>query len=229
MTRVKRSVHARKKRRKVLAQASGYWGLKSKVYRRAKEQVQHSLQYAYRDRRVRSATSAALDRPHQRRGAHPRALLQPDDQRAEAGRGRRRPQGAGRPGGARAEDVRGARRARQGGARAVIRLGSGRDSTITRARRTAEGAVPAGSARALLRAAHGPVRGAAARLAPRGQPARRHPGADRRRRRAGRIQCDPRATSPIARAATISSRNARARPGRLAARRGRDDAAARQP
>src|SRR3978361_931873 len=53
MTRVKRSVHARKKRRKVLNQASGYWGLKSKVYRRAKEQVQHSLQYAYRDRRVR--------------------------------------------------------------------------------------------------------------------------------------------------------------------------------
>jgi len=53
MTRVKRSVHARKKRRKVLAQASGYWGLKSKVYKRAKEQVQHSLQYAYRDRRVR--------------------------------------------------------------------------------------------------------------------------------------------------------------------------------
>jgi large subunit ribosomal protein L20 len=53
MTRVKRSVHARKKHRKVLEEASGYWGLKSKVYRRAKEQVQHSLQYAYRDRRVR--------------------------------------------------------------------------------------------------------------------------------------------------------------------------------
>jgi large subunit ribosomal protein L20 len=53
MTRVKRSVHARKKRRKVLNEASGYFGLKSKVYRRAKEQVQHSLQYAYRDRRVR--------------------------------------------------------------------------------------------------------------------------------------------------------------------------------
>ena len=51
MTRVKRSVHARKKRRAVLEQASGYWGLKSKTYRRAKEQVQHSLQYAYRDRR----------------------------------------------------------------------------------------------------------------------------------------------------------------------------------
>ena len=53
MTRVKRSVHARKKRRKVLEEASGYFGLKSKVYRRAKEQVQHSGQYAYRDRRVR--------------------------------------------------------------------------------------------------------------------------------------------------------------------------------
>jgi large subunit ribosomal protein L20 len=53
MTRVKRSVHARKKRRKVLDEASGYWGLKSKTYRRAKEQVQHSLQYAYRDRRVK--------------------------------------------------------------------------------------------------------------------------------------------------------------------------------
>src|SRR4051812_3630779 len=53
MTRVKRSVHARKKRRKVLEEASGYWGLKSNTYRRAKEQVQHSLQYAYRDRRVK--------------------------------------------------------------------------------------------------------------------------------------------------------------------------------
>jgi large subunit ribosomal protein L20 len=53
MTRVKRSVHARKKRRKVLEEASGYWGLKSTTYRRAKEQVQHSLQYAYRDRRNR--------------------------------------------------------------------------------------------------------------------------------------------------------------------------------
>src|SRR3954454_15388427 len=53
MTRVKRSVHARKKRRKVLEEASGYWGLKSKTYKRAKEQVQHSLAYAYRDRRVK--------------------------------------------------------------------------------------------------------------------------------------------------------------------------------
>ena len=60
MTRVKRSVHARKKRRKVLSQASGYWGLKSKTYRRAKEQVQHSLAYAYRDRRNKKRTFRGL-------------------------------------------------------------------------------------------------------------------------------------------------------------------------
>src|SRR6184192_3466084 len=53
MPRVKRSVHARKKRRKVLEQAKGYWGLKSKTYKRAKEQVEHSLSYAYRDRKNR--------------------------------------------------------------------------------------------------------------------------------------------------------------------------------
>ena len=53
MTRVKRAVNAQKKRRAVLAEASGYFGLKSKTYKRAKEQVQRSLQYAYRDRRVK--------------------------------------------------------------------------------------------------------------------------------------------------------------------------------
>jgi large subunit ribosomal protein L20 len=51
--RVKRSVHARKKRRKVLNAARGYWGLKHSSYRRAKEQVEHSLAYAYRDRKNR--------------------------------------------------------------------------------------------------------------------------------------------------------------------------------
>ena len=53
MPRVKRSTHARKKRRKVLEQASGYWGLKHSSYRLAKEQVEHSLVYAYRDRKNR--------------------------------------------------------------------------------------------------------------------------------------------------------------------------------
>ena len=53
MPRVKRSVHARKKRRKVLEQAKGYWGLKHSTYRHAKEQVEHSLAYAYRDRKAK--------------------------------------------------------------------------------------------------------------------------------------------------------------------------------
>ena len=53
MPRVKRSVHARKKRRKVLEEAKGYRGSKHASYRRAKEQVQRSLKYAYRDRRTR--------------------------------------------------------------------------------------------------------------------------------------------------------------------------------
>ena len=60
MPRVKRSVHARKKRRKVLEQAKGYWGLKSKSYTRAKEQVEHSLVYAYRDRKNKKRTFRRL-------------------------------------------------------------------------------------------------------------------------------------------------------------------------
>src|SRR6476660_3744 len=53
MARVKRSVHARKKRRKVLEEAKGYFGLKKSNYKYAKEQVERSLSYAYRDRKVR--------------------------------------------------------------------------------------------------------------------------------------------------------------------------------
>src|SRR5215216_1608006 len=60
MPRVKRSVAARKKRRKVPHQARGYWGLKHSSYRRAKEQVEHSLTYAYRDRRARKRTLRSL-------------------------------------------------------------------------------------------------------------------------------------------------------------------------
>ena len=51
MPRVKRAVHAKKKRRTVLTRAKGYYGAKSRSYRAAKEQTQHSLQYVYRDRR----------------------------------------------------------------------------------------------------------------------------------------------------------------------------------
>ena len=51
MARVKRSVHAKKKRREVLRQAKGYFGSRSRRYRVAKEQLMHSGAYAYRDRR----------------------------------------------------------------------------------------------------------------------------------------------------------------------------------
>ena len=60
MARVKRSVSAHKKRRTILKQAKGYNGLKSNVYRRAKEQVYKSLAYRYRDRRVRKRTFRQL-------------------------------------------------------------------------------------------------------------------------------------------------------------------------
>ena len=53
MPRVKRAVSAHKKRRTVLNRAKGYYGAKSRSYRAAKEQVQHSLQYQYRDRRAK--------------------------------------------------------------------------------------------------------------------------------------------------------------------------------
>ncbi|WP_018155204.1 50S ribosomal protein L20 [Demetria terragena] len=53
MARVKRAVNAHKKRRTVLEQASGYRGQRSRLYRKAKEQVTHSMGYSYRDRRAR--------------------------------------------------------------------------------------------------------------------------------------------------------------------------------
>ncbi len=53
MARVKRSVHGRKHHRAVLEQARGYYGNKSRTFRAANEQVLHSMQYAYRDRRAR--------------------------------------------------------------------------------------------------------------------------------------------------------------------------------
>jgi large subunit ribosomal protein L20 len=51
---VKRAVNAQKKRRVVLERASGYRGQRSRLYRKAKEQMVHSLGYAYRDRRAKT-------------------------------------------------------------------------------------------------------------------------------------------------------------------------------
>jgi large subunit ribosomal protein L20 len=53
MARVKRSVHAKKKRRVTLERAKGYYGNKSRSFRAANEQVMHSGRYAFRDRRAR--------------------------------------------------------------------------------------------------------------------------------------------------------------------------------
>jgi large subunit ribosomal protein L20 len=51
VARVKRAVNAHKKRRVTLERASGYRGQRSRLYRKAKEQVTHSLVYSYRDRK----------------------------------------------------------------------------------------------------------------------------------------------------------------------------------
>lgn len=53
MPRVKRGTHAKKRHKKILALAKGYTGAKSRTFRAAKEQVMHSLAYAYRDRRAK--------------------------------------------------------------------------------------------------------------------------------------------------------------------------------
>ncbi len=60
MARVKRAVNAAKKRRTILERAEGYRGQRSRLYRKAKEQVTHSLVYAYRDRRAKKGEFRAL-------------------------------------------------------------------------------------------------------------------------------------------------------------------------
>lgn len=60
MARVKRGVTARAKHKKVLKQAKGYYGARSRVYRVAKQAVIKAQQYAYRDRRVRKRDFRAL-------------------------------------------------------------------------------------------------------------------------------------------------------------------------
>ena len=53
MARVKRALNAKKKRKVVLDRASGYRGQRSRLYRKAKEQMLHSMTYSYRDRKAR--------------------------------------------------------------------------------------------------------------------------------------------------------------------------------
>ena len=53
MARVKNAINSKKKRRTTLERAKGYRGQRSRLYRKAKEQVTHSMVYNYRDRKVR--------------------------------------------------------------------------------------------------------------------------------------------------------------------------------
>jgi len=84
MARVKRGTTTHARHKKVLEQSKGFVGRSSTSYRIALERLEKSLQYAYRDRRVK------------KRGARARPELQHVYRRPEQGRDRNRPQGAGR-------------------------------------------------------------------------------------------------------------------------------------
>mgnify|MGYP001554337174 CR=1 FL=1 len=60
MARVKRAVHSKKRRRQVLGRAKGYYGNKSRSFKSANEQVMHSGNYAFRDRRARKGEFRTL-------------------------------------------------------------------------------------------------------------------------------------------------------------------------
>ena len=66
MARVKRAVNAQKKRRTTLEAASGYRGQRSRLYRKAKEQILHSATYNYRDRKVRNCLLYTSPSPRDR-------------------------------------------------------------------------------------------------------------------------------------------------------------------
>ena len=60
MPRVKRGVAARKRRNRILHEAKGYYGARSKLFKTAREAVEHGWRYAYRDRKQRKRTFRAL-------------------------------------------------------------------------------------------------------------------------------------------------------------------------
>ena len=97
VSRVKRSVHAQKKRRKVLKEAKGYYGRKHSSYRFAKEQVQRSGMYAYRDRRNRKREFRRLWITRINAAARLEGMsYSRTDPRPQQGRGRGQPQDARR-------------------------------------------------------------------------------------------------------------------------------------
>ena len=116
MARVKRAVNAHKKRRVILERAEGYRGQRSRLYRKAKEQVTHSLVYCVqRPSREEGRLPSPLDPAHQRRVARERPDVQPPHPGPRPCRRRGRPSHPRRPRGQRARHVHGARRDRQEG------------------------------------------------------------------------------------------------------------------
>ncbi len=86
MARVKRAVHSKKHRRSVLEAAQGYYGNKSRSYRAAHEQLMHSGQYAFRDRRARKGDFRRLWVPTRQCGQpRQRPQLQQAHRRLESG------------------------------------------------------------------------------------------------------------------------------------------------
>ena len=84
MARVKRGVMARARHKKIMKQAKGYYGARSRVFRVAKQAVTKAGQYAYRDRRVKKTyVPSIMDRSYQRSGSSRWPLLQPFHQRFE--------------------------------------------------------------------------------------------------------------------------------------------------
>ena len=117
MARVKRGVTAHAKHKKVLKAAKGFYGRRKNTIRIAKQAVEKSLQYAYRDRKNRKRNFRALWIQRINAAvARARPDLWPLHRRPEQGRHRDRPQGAVRHGDPRAAGFRRARRQGQGGA-----------------------------------------------------------------------------------------------------------------
>ena len=115
MPRVKRGTVRRAKRKKLLARAKGFFQTKSKLYRVGQGVGRHGAQVRLRRPPPQEARlPPAVDRPHQRRRARARPVVQRLHQGPRGRRRDARPQDAGRPRRARAEGVRGPRRAGEG-------------------------------------------------------------------------------------------------------------------
>lgn len=96
MARVKGGFVVRRRHKKVLKLAKGYFGSKHRIFKTANEQVMKSLLYAYRDRRTKKTRlPQALDRSDQCGSSHERFVLQQIDAWLEIGRSEHQPQNAG--------------------------------------------------------------------------------------------------------------------------------------